>query len=68
MLPFSTKMVAAFAVALLTATLAASQAVASASTPRNTLADYVPGLVKKLRAFGPLFSNAIPRTNFANFR
>jgi len=31
--------------------------------PQNTLADYDPGLVKKIHAFGPLFSDAIPRTN-----
>jgi hypothetical protein len=63
MLPFSTKMVAAFAVALLTAALALSQTTAPASTPRNTLANSDPGLVKKIHAFGPLFSDAIPRTN-----
>ncbi|WP_353070989.1 right-handed parallel beta-helix repeat-containing protein [Tunturiibacter gelidoferens] len=63
MLPFSTKMVAAFAVALLTTALAVSQTVAPASTPRNTLADYDPGLVKKIHAFGPLFSDAISRKN-----
>jgi len=63
MLPFRMKMVAAFAVALLTAALALSQTTAPAGNPRNTLADYDPGLVKKIHAFGPLFSDAIPRTN-----
>jgi len=63
LLPFSTKMVATFAVALLTAVLALSQSTAPDSTPRNTLADYEPGLVKKIDAFGPLFSDAIPRSN-----
>jgi hypothetical protein len=61
MLPLSTKMVAAFAVSLVTAALAFSQTTAPASTPRNTLADYDPGLVKKAHAFGPLFSDAISR-------
>jgi hypothetical protein len=63
MLPFSTKMAAPFAVALLTAALSISQTAAPASTPRNTLADYEPDLVKKIQAFGPLFSGAIPLTN-----
>src|SRR5580698_7579880 len=63
MLPFSTKMAAAFAIALVTAALAFSQTSAAASTPRNTLADYEPDLVKKIHAFGPLFSDAIPRSN-----
>ncbi|MGA3093510.1 MAG: right-handed parallel beta-helix repeat-containing protein [Terriglobales bacterium] len=63
MLPFSMKMVVAFAATLLTAALALSQTTAPASSQRNTLADYDPGLVKKIRAFGPLFSDAIPRTN-----
>ena len=63
MLPFSTKMAAVFAAAFLTAALPLSQTTAPASTPRNTLADYDPGLVKKIHAFGPLFSDAIPRTN-----
>jgi hypothetical protein len=35
----------------------------SRQPPRNTLADYDPGLVKKIHAFGPLFSDTIPRTN-----
>jgi hypothetical protein len=35
---------------------------APAGNPRNTLADYEPGLVNKIHAFGPLFSDAIPRT------
>lgn len=63
MLPFSTKMAVAFAVALLAAALALSQSTAPSSTPRNTLADYDPGFVKKIHAFGSLFSDAIPRTN-----
>ena len=63
MLPFSTKMVAAFAVALLTTVLAVTRATAPASAPKNTLADYAPGLINKIHAFGPLFSDAIPRTN-----
>jgi hypothetical protein len=63
MSPFSMKMVAAFAVALLPAALALSQATATAGNHGNTLADYDPGLVKKIHAFGPLDSDAIPRTN-----
>jgi hypothetical protein len=63
MLPFSAKMAAAFAVALVTAALAFSQTTPPASTPRNTLTDYDPALVKKIHAFGPLFSDAIPHTN-----
>jgi hypothetical protein len=47
MLPFSTKMAAAFAAALLTTALALSQTTAPASTPRNTLADYEPGSSKR---------------------
>ena len=63
MLSFSTRMVATFAVVLLTAAVALSQATAPASNPGNTLAAYDPALVKKIHAFGPLFSDAIPRTN-----
>ena len=62
MVPSSTKMVAAFAVALHTA-LALGQTTDLASHARNTLADYDPALVQKIHAFGPLFSDAISRTN-----
>ena len=36
---------------------------ASMRAPKNALAEYDPGLVKKIHAFGLLFSDAIPRTN-----
>jgi len=60
---FRTKMAAALAAELLTATLALSQTTAPASNSRNTLADYDPRLLKTIHAFGPLFSDAIHRTN-----
>ncbi len=58
-------MVAAFAAIHFTAAFALSQATAQANSPRNTLADFDPGLIKKSHAFGPLFSDAIAHTDAA---
>ena len=63
MLRFNSKMVAALAVGLLTAVLVLGGSLAAAGDPKNTLAGYEPGLVKTIHAFGPLFSDAIARSN-----
>src|SRR3984893_10556278 len=41
----------------------ACAAVAAESGPPNTLAHYDPSLAKAMEAYGPLFSNHIPRSN-----
>jgi hypothetical protein len=46
-----------------TASVAVCQTVATGNSQRNTLSYYDPGMVKMIHAYGPLFSDDIPRAS-----
>jgi Right handed beta helix region len=60
---FMKQMIAVASGVLAAANISAHQAIAAESGSPNTLAYYDPGLLKATNAYGPLFSQYIPRSN-----
>jgi hypothetical protein len=59
---FMKQMIAVASGVLAAANISAHQAIAAESGSPNTLAYYDPGLLKATNAYGPLFSQYIPRS------